>query len=314
MRRKSLPGVPMATVKRSAKGVRRVAKANQRANTARKARSKTSGFIDWLMGLLPFTEEQLHRIFLGLIAIIVLVTAWFIANLAGVPAMAQAEMAQLASRAGFEVRHVRVSGVERMNENRVYERVLGQRDRPMPNVDLASIREDLLQLPWVKDARVSRQLPGTLAIDIVERQPHAVLRKPDHFVLVDVEGNELEPVAQTAIGERLVISGPGASRQVGELDRLLDSAPALRPQVKAAEWVGNRRWNFTFQTGQILALPQGRDEAAAALISFARLDGQNRLLGGEVTTFDMRAPPRIYMRIPGRADQVLSGSQEGEKP
>lgn len=303
----------MATIRRSAKGVRRVAQANDRASKARKARSTTNLVIDWLMGLLPFTEEQLQRIFLGIIIFAALALAWLIASLAGVPALLQAEMAHLASRAGFEVRHVRVSGVERMNEDRVYERVLGERDRPMPQVDLEAIRADLLELPWVKDARVSRQLPGTLAIDIVEREPHAVLQKPDRFMLVDVEGNELEAVSRAAIGDRLLISGPGAARQVAALERLLDAAPALRPQVRGAEWVGNRRWNLTFGTRQVLALPQGEDEAAAALVSFARLDGQNRLLGGEVATFDMRAPPRLYMRIPGRADAVLNGSAKTEE-
>ncbi|QIG54898.1 FtsQ-type POTRA domain-containing protein [Altererythrobacter sp. BO-6] len=303
----------MATIRRSAKGVRRVAQANDRASKARKARSTTNRVIDWLMGLLPFTEEQLQRIFLGIIIFAALALAWLIASLAGVPALLQAEMAHLASRAGFEVRHVRVSGVERMNEDRVYERVLGERDRPMPQVDLEAIRADLLELPWVKDARVSRQLPGTLAIDIVEREPHAVLQKPDRFMLVDVEGNELEAVSRAAIGDRLLISGPGAARQVAALERLLDAAPALRPQVRGAEWVGNRRWNLTFGTRQVLALPQGEDEAAAALVSFARLDGQNRLLGGEVATFDMRAPPRLYMRIPGRADAVLNGSAKTEE-
>jgi cell division protein FtsQ len=303
----------MATIKRGAKGARRTAKANARANTARKAKKTTGGFIDWLMGLLPFTEEQLQRIFLWLIIILALAAAWFIANISGATAMVQAQISQSAANAGFEVRHVRVSGVERMNEDRVYERVVSQRNEPMPDVDVVAIREELLELPWVKDARVSRQLPGTLAIDIVEREPHAVLQKPDHLVLVDVDGNELEPIRRTAIGERLVISGPGAVRQVRQLDDLLEAAPAIRPQVRAAEWIGNRRWNLTFKTNQLLALPQGDDEAATALVSFARLDGQNRLIGGEVTTFDMRAPPRIYMRIPGRADQVLGGSpQDGE--
>ncbi|MDX1703011.1 MAG: FtsQ-type POTRA domain-containing protein [Altererythrobacter ishigakiensis] len=303
----------MATIKRGAKGARRTAKANARANTARKAKKTTGGFIDWLMGLLPFTEEQLQRIFLWLIIILALAAAWFIGNISGATAMVQAQISQSAANAGFEVRHVRVSGVERMNEDRVYERVVSQRNAPMPDVDVVAIREELLELPWVKDARVSRQLPGTLAIDIVEREPHAVLQKPDHLVLVDVDGNELEPIRRTAIGERLVISGPGAVRQVRQLDDLLEAAPAIRPQVRAAEWIGNRRWNLTFKTNQVLALPQGDDEAATALVSFARLDGQNRLIGGEVTTFDMRAPPRIYMRIPGRADQVLGGSpQDGE--
>nr|WP_298895470.1 FtsQ-type POTRA domain-containing protein [uncultured Altererythrobacter sp.] len=304
----------MATIKRSAKGARRTAKANARANTARKAKKTTGGFIDWLMGLLPFTEEQLQRIFLWLIIAAALVAAWFIASISGATALVQAQISQSAANAGFEVRHVRVSGVERMNEDRVYERVVSQRNEPMPDVDVTAIREELLELPWVKDARVSRQLPGTLAIDVVERVPHAVLQRPDRLVLVDVEGNELEPINRTAIGDRLVISGPGAVRQVKQLENLLEAAPAIRPQVRAAEWVGNRRWNLTFKSNQVLALPQGEDEAAVALVSFARLDGQNRLIGGEVTTFDMRAPPRIYMRIPGRADQVLGDSDDGETP
>ncbi|NNE49370.1 MAG: FtsQ-type POTRA domain-containing protein [Altererythrobacter sp.] len=302
----------MATIKRSAKGARRTAKANARANTARKAKKTTGGFIDWLMGLLPFTEEQLQRIFLWLIIAAALVAAWFIASISGATALVQAQISLSAANAGFEVRHVRVSGVERMNEDRVYERVVSQRNEPMPDVDVTAIREELLELPWVKDARVSRQLPGTLAIDVVERVPHAVLQRPDRLVLVDVEGNELEPINRTAIGDRLVISGPGAVRQVKQLENLLEAAPAIRPQVRAAEWVGNRRWNLTFKSNQVLALPQGEDEAAVALVSFARLDGQNRLIGGEVTTFDMRAPPRIYMRIPGRADQVLGDSDDGE--
>lgn len=299
----------MATFKRGSKGVRRAAAATSRANTARKARARTSGFIDGAMALLPFTEEQLHRIFLAIIIGGGVALAWFVASLAGVPAMAQGQIALLASDAGFEVHHVRVTGAVRMDEQRVYERVLSQRDMPMPLVDIDAIRENLLEIPWVKDARVSRQLPGTLKIDIVERKPHALLEKPDRLMLIDDQGVELEPASRAKAKDMLVISGPGAGQRVTELDRLLEAAPALRPQVTAAEWVGNRRWNLTFKTGQILALPQGEDEAASALISFARLDGQNRLLGGKVSTFDMRAPPRIYMRIPGRGAQELGGSE-----
>jgi len=55
------------------------------------------------------------------------------------------------------------------------------------SADLAALRADLLDLSWVSDARVSRQLPDTLVVDIVERQPHAVLRQPDRLVLIDDE-------------------------------------------------------------------------------------------------------------------------------
>jgi hypothetical protein len=48
----------------------------------------------------------------------------------------------------------------------------------------------------------------------------------------------------------------------------------------------------------LMALPEGEVEAATALVKFARLDGQNRLIGGKVLAFDMRSPPRLYMRMP----------------
>jgi cell division protein FtsQ len=296
----------MATVSRKAtKGVRRSAAAKGRAQTARRARAKTGSLLDKLMAVLPFTEEQLHRIFLALIFGGAIALALFVANLAGVPALAQQQVALLASDAGFEVRRVKVTGVDRMNELKVYERALAQRDMPMPLVDLEALRTELLELPWVEDARVSRQLPDSLVIDVVERTPHAVLRKPGRLMLIDPTGAELEPISPANAKGMLIIAGPGAKNQVEGLSDLLAAAPALEPQVEEAEWVGNRRWNLTFDTGQILALPQGEDQSAGALVAFARLDGVNRLLGGKVATFDMRAPDRIYMRIPGRAAQTL---------
>lgn len=293
------------TINRKGKGVRRSAAAQSRAATARKAKARTSGAVGGALALLPFTEEQLHKVFLAMILGAAVALAWFVASLAGVPALAQAQVAAVASDAGFEVRRVNVTGVERMNELKVYERVLAERDRPMPLVDVAAIRADLLALSWVADARVSRQLPDTLVVDVVERTPRAALRKPDRLVLIDGQGHELEPVSEANAKGMLKVAGPGAARQVAALDELLDAAPALKSQVAEAEWIGNRRWNLTFKTGQVLALPHGPDASAGALVQFARLDGSNRLLGGKVAAFDMRAPDRIYMRIPGRAQQAL---------
>lgn len=300
----------MATrVRRNGQGVRRAAAAQSRAARAQQVRKQGKGALDSVMAVLPFTEEQLHRIFLAVIIGGGVALAWFVASLAGVPAMAQTQIAAVASDAGFQVKRVRVSGVERMNELKVYEAAYGQRDTPMPLVDLEALRRQLLAMDWVSDARVSRQLPETLVIDIVERTPHAVLVKPGRLVLIDATGAELEPVSASAAKGMLRVSGPGAARQVAGLGRLLDAAPALKPQVVEAEWIGNRRWNLTFSTEQLLALPGGETEAATALINFARLDGQNRLLGGKVATFDMRVPERVYMRVPGGDQQALPAGE-----
>ncbi|WP_228243067.1 cell division protein FtsQ/DivIB [Porphyrobacter sp. GA68] len=304
----------MGTVKRGGQGVRRSAAARGRAGRAHAARAQTRSALGAALAYLPFTERQLQRVFLALILAAALTFAWFIASLAGLPALAGERFAAATANAGFAVKRVTVTGVERMDEQSVYQHALDERDRPIASLDMEGLRQELLELPWVADARVSRRLPDHIAIDIVERKPHAALAKADGWMLIDRTGRELQPISRTEAQDMLLVKGPGAARQVAELDRLLDMAPALKPKVREAEWIGNRRWNLTFDTGQVLALPQDENRAAGALVRFARLDGTNRLLGGKVASFDMRSPDRIYMRIPGRADGEPLALKEGGQP
>lgn len=292
------------TIKRGGKSARKSAAAQGKAQRVRSARARTGSVFDSVMAWLPFSEGQLHRIFLAMILGVVAVGLWMAASFAGVPAMARDQVAVFAHDAGFELHNVNVRGTNNLNELKIYQIALGDRNRAMPFVDVDALRERLLALSWVEDARVSRQLPDTLVIDVVERKPVAVLQKIDRLVLIDKDGIELEAVSEDRAKGKLRLKGPGAGRQVAALSELLEAAPALRPKVKGAEWVGNRRWNLTFKTGQILALPEGKDVSAKALITFAQLDGRNRLLGGKAVAFDMRAPDRIYLRLPGRTDAV----------
>jgi cell division protein FtsQ len=300
------------TIRRNAKTVRRQARAQGTKTKVRKAKQKTNSLIDALMRVLPFTEEQLTKTFLVLILAAAAALAWFVASFAGLTQLAGQQVAYVAADAGYEVAKVEVRGVERMNELKVYERVLGEQDRAMPLVDLHALRKSVMELPWVQDARISRELPDKIVVDIVERVPHAVLKKPDRLVLIDKTGHELEPVSSAEAKGMLMISGPGARSQVEALTALVDAAPALRPQLSEAEWVGNRRWNLTFKTGQVLALPEGTKRSAGALIEFARADGMNRLIGGKAIAFDMRVPGRFYVRCPAcRAEEQASRNGEG---
>ena len=304
------------TIRRKGATARRTASQQGKARKVQTAKASAGSVMDGVMAWMPFDESQLHAVFLAIFLAAALAIAWMIAAMAGLPQLAGQQMALVAGDAGFEVRRVDVRGVKHLNELKVYERVLAERDQPMPLVDLDAVRASLLELSWVEDARVSRQLPDTLVVDIVERTPHAVLRRADRLVLIDSTGHELEAVTPARARGRLIVSGPGAGKQVAALGDLLEAAPALRPQVREAEWIGNRRWNLTFKTGQVLALPEGAKQSAGAFVSFARLDGTNRLLGGKVAAFDMRAADRIYLRIPGRSEekpQVLSAQVKQEE-
>jgi cell division protein FtsQ len=294
------------TIRRGGKGVRRAAATRSTKARVATARKQTGNIVGQAVRWLPVSDDTLHRLLIVGIVGGVIGVGVIGAIAAGVPQMVESRVAEMADHAGFKVKRVEVRGVNRMNEMAIYEKVLGQRDQVMSRLDIAALRDDLLTLSWVKDARVSRQLPDTLVVDVVERSPHAVLREGTRYTLIDETGHELEAVPQSRARGMLVLSGPGAEGQVTALDKLLDAAPALRGQVSEAEWVGNRRWNLTFKTGQVLALPEGDDEGAAALLAFARMDGVDRLLGGKVAAFDMRVPDKVYLRIPGHAEEVAA--------
>ncbi len=289
-------------IKRGGKSVRKAAAAQSTARKVRTAKARTGSTLDTVMAWVPLSDAQLHGLFLGGSLVFALALVWGVASYAGLPQLAHHQFSLAAADAGFSVDKVEVRGVKHLNELKVYERIQGDIGVPMPELDVDRIRGELVGLSWIEDARVSRQLPDRLVIDVVERSPHAVLRKADRLVLIDATGHELEVISPARAKGKLVLTGPGAGQQVESLAALLTAAPALKPQVREAEWVGNRRWNLTFKTGQVLALPEGGRPSAEALVAFARLDGTNRLLGGQVAAFDMRAPDRIYLRVPGRSD------------
>jgi cell division protein FtsQ len=296
----------MAKLARSqSKGVRRAARSQSRAAGARKAKARTTGAIDTVMGALPLTEEQWSRVFMALIIGAALALVATIASLSGATALARAEYARLAKDAGFALTNVRVTGVERMDEARVYALAMQQRNKPMPDVDVVELREAIRQLDWVADARVSVQLPDTLTIDIVEREPHALLEKADGLVVIDRTGHELPSAPVEEAAAMLRVSGAGVTKpaRMAELENLFATAPAMEAQVTQVEWVGNRRWDLTFSSGQTLMLPEGKLRSLEALKDFAQLDGQYRLIGGKAVRFDMRDAPRVYLREPGRADR-----------
>ncbi len=104
------------TIKRKSTSARKVAAARGTARKVKSAKAKTGSALDEIMAWLPFSEEQLHRIFLAVILGAAVALAWTVASMAGVPTMAQMQLAAAASDAGFEVRRVDVIGVNHLIE------------------------------------------------------------------------------------------------------------------------------------------------------------------------------------------------------
>jgi cell division protein FtsQ len=286
-------------------GVARKAPAKRKAKSpSPRQKVLQASWVDTLIRILPLTEKEVQRIVTWIILALLTLLALVAAQYAGLTAAAYQQYAALAAKAGFQVKRVPVTGMERVDQLKVYQLVLAEKDRAMPLVDIEKIRADLLQYGWIKDARVSRRLPDTLAVEIIERKPAALWQRNGKYSLIDANGIVLANVRAGEGGDLPTLNGNEANEHIVALNALLDNASALKSQVSGASWIGKRRWDLQFQTGETLALPEGEAEAAKALLNFARLDGVHRLLGRDLIHFDLRDPDRAYFRKAPKAKPV----------
>jgi cell division protein FtsQ len=282
-----------------------------KAKTSRKA--KAPGMLD----ALPLPANTIRRFGWWIMFGMVIAVALAVAAVMRVPQMIGTALGESIGEAGFAVKRVEIKGLDRMERLPVYAVALDQDSMAMPLVDLEYTRARLLRFGWVKEARVSRRWPDTLVVDIVERQPAAIWQHEQKLTLIDNEGYMLEQVKLEAMPDLPLVIGPDANRHAGEFARLTDVAPALKPMLAGATWVGGRRWDLRFQSGEVLALPEGEESARKALLRFARMDQAAQLLGRGYVRFDMRIPGRMTTRLsrdPGNTVPTIDPLQNPAAP
>ena len=212
------------------------------------------------------------------------------------------------AEAGFQIRHVEISGNREMPRLKVYEAVLAGPDNALLAADLANMRQRLRAHPWVADASVSRRLPDTLVVRITERRPVALWQNHGEFRLIDISGRVLASKDLSRFARLPLVVGEGANTRVREMLQISNAAGPLAGQIEAGVLVGSRRWNIRFKSGETLALPDTPANARAAMLRFARLesglDPAQKLLGGRYERFDMRLPGQITIGGPAIKDAL----------
>ncbi len=274
-----------AHVRRGASG--RSRKPSSRVSVPKKLASK-----------LPVKQAEANRLAAWAFGLFVLAIAGVALVALDVPNKLALAAGEAVGDAGFRVKSVDIQGIRQMDPRPVYDIALDQKTTAMPLLDVSDIRNRLLQFGWVKDARVSRRFPDTLVIDIVERTPAALWQDDQRLSLIDAEGVVLDRVQVSRMPDLPLLIGKGANRHSIALEQLLDEAPALKAQLVSATWVGQRRWDLSFQSGETVSLPEGGALASAALVKFAKMDKSAGLLGRGILRFDLRIPGKMTVRLP----------------
>lgn len=204
-----------------------------------------------------------------------------------------------AAAAGFRLDEVTVEGRSRTAPGDVLLALGATQGQFIFDIDLDAARTRLERLEWVERATVSRRLPGTVHIRLVEREPFAVWQRGGRLSLVDVTGAPITDRGLEAFAHLPLVVGHGAHRAAPALVKALIGRPGIASRVQAAVRVSDRRWNLKLQNGIEIRLPA--TGFGDSLRRLARLDAENGLLSREILAVDMRVPGRISILTDSRS-------------
>lgn len=201
----------------------------------------------------------------------------------------------LTAAAGFEIEAVKLSGQRETTEFQILEALEIQAGSSLALFDADAARERLLANPWVRTASVMKLYPGTLQVDIEEREPFALWQRGDVVSIINAEGKIITDDVDGRYANLLLVVGHGAQYRAGEILRSLEAVPGLRSRVRAARLISERRWDLVLENGITVRLPE-RD-VDHALNAVMQMDAESALLSRDIVAVDLRLPDRVVVRL-----------------
>ncbi|MBZ0325048.1 MAG: cell division protein FtsQ/DivIB, partial [Alphaproteobacteria bacterium] len=210
-------------------------------------------------------------------------------------ATTEARLLAASADAGLAIDEILVEGRAETARDALVEALAATRGDPILAFDPDAARARLEALPWVRSAWVEKRLPDTVYLRIVERQPLALWQRDGALMLVDADGVILQRDGLERFADLPVLVGDNAPRNAARLLALLAAEPELKKRIRAAIWIGDRRWNLRLDNGIDIRLSQ--DDPGAAWARLAALDRRHGLLSRDIKLVDLRQPDRLILRM-----------------
>jgi cell division protein FtsQ len=191
-----------------------------------------------------------------------------------------------------ELARINIVGNSRVSNEQIIAAV-NESKKSKPEFLIQNLVDEIkTQLPWVSQITITRSLPNTLNITIIEFAPFAIWQNDGRKYLIDKDGNIVPFEDQEEFRNMVTLSGKGANNHVRSLFNIFVIDPKLSENVFSATWVGDRRWDIRFENGLLIKLPENNiSEAWQRLIKIDNMHGS--LLGLKI--IDLRIADKIYL-------------------
>lgn len=221
----------------------------------------------------------------------------------------------LAGEQGLRLGDVVISGRNRTTKDEILDKVDLQRGDNMLKINVFEIKKKLEQLPWVKNAEVSRRFfPNVVEISLKEKNVKAIWQINEKFYPLDEDGEVIN--ADFRVQEPiLLVVGEGAPENMNNLLEIIgNSDTSYLQRIKVANYISQRRWNLILddiKDGITIKLPE--DDVEKVWKKLLKLDETKGILKRKLTIIDLRLPNKIVVKIrktKGDASAVIKNAVE----
>ena len=208
--------------------------------------------------------------------------------------------------AGFRMTSLQIAGASPMASADIAKAAGLTKDQPILGVDLAAIRTRVEQVGWVESASVTRMLPNTMTIRVVERRPVAVWQLDGRMQVIDSAGQVIREADPGAFPQLPLVVGAGANASGGAVFDLVKARPRLVQRLEALVRVDGRRWDLRLKDGALIQLPATNE--AEAMIRLDQLDQGQKVLDLGLQRIDLRTPGMVVVQKRDGAAPTVPGA------
>ena len=198
---------------------------------------------------------------------------------------------ETAGEFGFILENVAIKGNKYISVEEVVSDLNADVGTPIFAIPLEDSYHNIRKNNWVKDVSVSRVLPSTIMVSVVEKEPIAIWQNQKKLYVIDADGNIITDKIDN-FSDLLHVVGIEANIHAHTLISDLNSDPTLASSVLAAVRYGERRWNLILKQNITVKMPEaGFGRAYDYLV---KLNQQEKLFDNGYKTIDLRDSSKYY--------------------
>ena len=158
----------------------------------------------------------------------------------------------------FKLEKLKLDGRKRSSKEKIMSSLSIKMNTPILNINIQELKQNILQVPWIKNAKVSRKFPNEIHIYIEEYKPSAIWQFRKEIIILDRDGYHIERIQnKDSHNNLLLVYGDEADLNLSEFIDALENFPSIRKRIGHVTFIGKRRWDLHFKEGVKIQLPMG---------------------------------------------------------